>query len=90
MEAKVKALEEELKKMRDRIVAWEVAHLGMMDSVAQTVLWLGNLENALVNKGILDESDLASIKNTKEELERFRRGVYQEKLLHSADEEKPN
>ena len=56
---------------------------------AQMLIRFDNLTALLLNKGILNETDLDYIKNTEERFGQLREDVAVEILLHRADEGKP-
>ncbi len=89
MEARVKALEEKLKKMGKDIRAENESYWKMAGYQAQMVIMFGNLTTLPFSKGILNETDLDDIKNIKEEFDELRKDVYQSELLGQADEGKP-
>ncbi|MCZ6661103.1 MAG: hypothetical protein O6916_06665 [bacterium] len=89
MEQLIEELEKELERMEGRIRTERESYWKMAAYQAQMVMRFDNLTALLLNKGILNETDLDDIKNIKEKFDELREKVNQDFLLYLADEGKP-
>ena len=89
VEQLIEELKKELEKMQKNIRAENESYWKMASYQTQMVMRFDNLTALLLNKGILNETDLDDIKNIKEKFDELREKVNQDFLLYLADEGKP-